>query len=588
MLNKNKNKINNNNNNNESKERGIMLRLDKSGRLTECKVKDEDKVGKGSCCHIPGEQFILHKGEDEEQFYERNKEYINNLEYENAKENDKIKEEVPKEIYRAIINSHENPQLIVAGTGIGKSSIIHSILYDQMRDKNKNLINESIIVVPNNDLKKQFEKYGMIKENGYNIVSYQKLNEWKDALDENKEYNLGFDISICKSVSFDECHKVLAPEWSKACENLIISLSADCKIYGFTATPTRTDGRDASEFFGDPIYEISVEEAFERDCYNNPPDYITSTSDTVMNEKLKKLRKILDNSKYIVPIELRNKLKDFEASAPDIEKEQSEIILSAADKLMCDNNRGIKAIVFCSSVADVKESKEAYEKLLIDKYGAENVETLEYISGKDKFSSKQQDIWDRFSNDSKHPEKGKIQIVYSIQKFDEGFHIDDIDMAIRRKPTESGIVSKQEDGRMLGRRKTKGVILDFAGSIRKEGSLDWERIANHVRKSEHYGYREILHDRGKERYIAFKELEKEIMSYSSSALIEHNGEYLTPATFAKKFNLNSEDKNMNKYRLKIIRIYIENGFTVDEILKKRYAIENYYGGFVDGVDNISY
>ena len=182
-----------------------VVRLDKSSRFTPCEAFEKN-VGKPPCVHLVGKEYLLSSWSSEDEFFNNkdNSKLLNNLAREAAKNNLKIKEEVPTEIVEAINeNKDEKFNLIVAATGVGKSSIIHSAMYDDMRDEEGNLVNEGIIIVPRNELKGQFEKYGMHKRNGFNIITYQTLLEWQKAKEDGEVYNLGLDISNCHSISLN-------------------------------------------------------------------------------------------------------------------------------------------------------------------------------------------------------------------------------------------------------------------------------------------------------------------------------------------------------------------------------------------------
>lgn len=190
----------------KSPSKSIIKRLDKFGRFTPCSASEENVGRIASCPHLKGEEYLLSSWASEEDFFsdENNHELINNLARESAKENSKIKEEVPSEIMTSIQqNKDQKFKLIVAGTGIGKSAIIHSAMYDDIKDENGELICEGIIVVPRNELKEQFEKYGMHKRNGFNIITYQTLLEWQRAKEDGEEHDLGFDVPNCHSISLN-------------------------------------------------------------------------------------------------------------------------------------------------------------------------------------------------------------------------------------------------------------------------------------------------------------------------------------------------------------------------------------------------
>jgi len=80
----------------KSSSKSITKRLDKFGRFTPCSASEEN-VGRIGCPHLKGEEYLLSSWASEEDFFsdENNHELIKNLARKSAKENSKIKEEVP-------------------------------------------------------------------------------------------------------------------------------------------------------------------------------------------------------------------------------------------------------------------------------------------------------------------------------------------------------------------------------------------------------------------------------------------------------------------------------------------------------------
>ena len=71
--------------------------------------------------------------------------------------------------------------------------------------------------------------------------------------------------------------------------------------------------------------------------------------------------------------------------------------------------------------------------------------------------------------------EGQLQVIFSVDMFNEGVDVPNVDMVLFLRPTESPIVFLQQLGR--GLRKSKGkeylTVLDFIGNYRQAGKAPW-------------------------------------------------------------------------------------------------------------------
>ena len=87
---------------------------------------------------------------------------------------------------------------------------------------------------------------------------------------------------------------------------------------------------------------------------------------------------------------------------------------------------------------------------------------------------------------------GKLQVIFSVDLFNEGLDIPDVDTLLLLRPTASATVFIQQLGRGLRRTETKAVltVLDFIGQHRREfrfenqfralTNLTRKRLLNHI------------------------------------------------------------------------------------------------------------
>ena len=115
----------------------------------------------------------------------------------------------------------------------------------------------------------------------------------------------------------------------------------------------------------------------------------------------------------------------------------------------------MKGLVFCSS------KKEAY--VLSEKFREYGYETLA-LTGEDN-QEKRESAIERLATDDR---QDKLDYIFTVDIFNEGVDIPEINQIIMLRPTESPIVFIQQLGR--GLRKADGkefvVILDFIGNYK--------------------------------------------------------------------------------------------------------------------------
>jgi superfamily II DNA or RNA helicase len=207
-------------------------------------------------------------------------------------------------------------------------------------------------------------------------------------------------------------------------------------MLGMTATPDRTDRKDIFELFDyNKAYEIPLSEVVERG-YLVPFTYIGLTDDVDYT----KIR--YQNNRY--------RVDDLERQL--IIPERNKAILDAY--LEPAKGAGDKAIGFCVSIAHANRMAEYFIE--------HGVAAAAVYSGKPD----RDEVITRFRND-------ELQIVFTVDLFNEGMDFPNIRVLLFLRPTESKTIFLQQLGRglRLCSGKDRLRVLDFIGNYKRANQI---------------------------------------------------------------------------------------------------------------------
>jgi len=253
-------------------------------------------------------------------------------------------------------------------------------------------------------------------------------------------------------IVIDEFHHAAAGNYQSIIDYFIPEF-----LLGITATPERLDNKDVFAICDYNVaYEVRLKAAIEKG-WLVPFRYYGIFDET-------------DYSK----ISMRNGKYD------ETELEKALMINNRADLVLNHYRkyRTARALGFCSSIR--------HAEFMAGHFKANGVKACTVNSGEQG-----ENAVDRKEALSKLA-KGEMQVVFSVDIFNEGVDIPNIDLVMFLRPTESPTVFIQQLGRGLRKAKDKKYlnVLDFIGNYRKANLIPFLLAGSHneVRKTGKAGY----------------------------------------------------------------------------------------------------
>ena len=329
---------------------------------------------------------------------------------------------------RTLIKRGEDKAILVSATGTGKTYASAFAVKDFAPKRFLFLVHREQIAKQSVEAYKhvfdEHEKFGLLTGNskdygsGYLFSTIQTMS--KD------DVYTRFDRDYFDYIIVDEVHKAGANSYIK-----VLNYFEPKFTLGMTASPERTDGFNIYDLFDNNIaHEIRLQEALEEDLLC--PFHYFGISDVEFE----------DGS-------IDDDFQDFNLLASDRRVdyliEKSNFYGYSGDKR--------KALVFCS------RKKEA--EMLSEKFSERGYEST-VLTGDDS-QEKRRDAIDRLTDDD-----NSLEFIFTVDIFNEGVDIPEINQVLLVRPTESPIIFIQQLGRGLRKFKNKEyvVILDFIGNYK--------------------------------------------------------------------------------------------------------------------------
>lgn len=360
-------------------------------------------------------------------------------EYRKVKQKEEIKlpskQLIPNSMQQAFIsslrnirNSNESKALLISATGTGKTYASAFALQDQNPKKALFLVHrEQIAKQALQSYRNVFgdtKTFGLLSGNSKDInVDY--LFATMQTMSKKEVYS-SFDPNTFDTIIIDEAHRIGAKSYQE-----IMDYFKPKFWLGMSASPERTDDFDVYAAFDHNIaYEIRLQQALEENLlcpfhYFGITDFLTDGNET-----------------------------DFTDFNYLTSNQRVDYIIKQTNYYGYSGER-VKGLMFCSSK---KEAAALSERLNLRGY-----RTLA-LSGEDS-QEKREDAIDRLVSDTR---SDYLQYILTVDIFNEGVDIPEINQVVLLRPTQSPIVFVQQLGRGLRKSQDKEyvVILDFIGNYK--------------------------------------------------------------------------------------------------------------------------
>lgn len=321
--------------------------------------------------------------------------------------------------------------LVVMATGTGKTVVA---ALDYVRLRSQGTVDSVLFVAHRKEILEQslltFRQTLQDGSFGELLVDGQRPQEWKHVFASIQSLTrLTLEPDQFDMVIVDEFHHAEAATYSRLLDHLTPKV-----LLGLTATPERTDGADILHWFdgGKPAVELRLWEALERDLL--VPFHYFGIHDATDLSGLTWRR----GTGYDVS-ELTNLYTGHEARV-------AMIVKALTDKLA--NVRDMRAVGFCVSIK--------HAEFMADRFNQKGIPSIAVTSATERGEREQalRDLRDR-----------KVNAVFTVDLFNEGVDVPQIDTVLFLRPTESATVFLQQLGRGLRFAEDKPclTVLDFVG-----------------------------------------------------------------------------------------------------------------------------
>lgn len=344
------------------------------------------------------------------------------------------------EVERVVHGHHRN--LLVAATGTGKT-VVAALDYRRLAAGGQALPRLLFIAHRREILQQSLRIYREVLADanfGELYVDGRRPERWEHvfaSVQSLSAYGITqIPAAAYRVVVIDEFHHAEAKTYRRILDHLDPQ-----ELLALTATPERGDGLDVRSFFGGrTAAELRLWDALKADLLT--PFHYFAVADGMNMTRVDWKAGAYDTG------ELSNLLTGNDARA--------RIVLRAVRDKVADLT-AMKALAFC-----VSRDHARYMTRVYNDAGSQAVAVLGDTASDDRDAAVQ-DLRD-----------GTVQVIFTVDVFNEGIDIPAIDTVLFLRPTESPTVFLQQLGRGLRRAQNKAVLtaLDFVGQHRREFRFD--------------------------------------------------------------------------------------------------------------------
>lgn len=339
---------------------------------------------------------------------------------------------------KSLIDAGENKALLISATGTGKTYASAFALAELGYDRALYIVHREQIARRSMESFKNVLpgriKMGILSGNSKDLTADYVFSTMQTLSRPNVLESLDperFDVIV-----IDESHRVGADSYRKILDHFRPKF-----LLGMTATPERSDGYDIyTDFDHNIACEIRLKTALEEDMLC-PFNYFGVTDIVLENENGQDGKG------------LKNNEISFDRLVTD---RRIDFVIEQIEFYGYSGKR-VKGLVFCSRLEEAQTFSAEFNRR-----GYKTVS----LSGSDS-QEKRMEAVERLSSDD-IPADDQLDYIFSVDVFNEGIDIPEINQVVFLRPTQSPIIFVQQLGR--GLRKAKGkeyvVILDFIANYR--------------------------------------------------------------------------------------------------------------------------
>ncbi|MGH6653820.1 MAG: DUF3427 domain-containing protein [Actinocrinis sp.] len=341
------------------------------------------------------------------------------------------------DVQRLMHGLHRN--LVVAATGTGKT-VVAAFDYRNLRERLGGSPSLLFVAHRQEILEQSLSAFRQVladREFGELHVGQHKATLWRHVFASVQSLGVrgieAFAPDHFDVVVIDEFHHAAAPTYRR-----IIDYLRPTELLGLTATPERADGvRVQDEYFdGRVASEMRLWEALEADLLC-PFHYFGITDETDLTHVAWRAGHYDDAG--------------LEAALSD-NLVRDRLVFNTLRETV-GNLHGMRGLGFCVSVKHARHMAE---------FLTENGVAAMAVTG-DTPTDQRRDALRRLRD-------GSLNLIFTVDLFNEGLDIPDVDTLLLLRPTESSTIFLQQLGRGLRRAPDKAVltVLDYVGQYRAE------------------------------------------------------------------------------------------------------------------------
>lgn len=354
---------------------------------------------------------------------------------------------------------------ILRPTGFGKTVMMSQIASQFKYEK-------VLYVYPSEIVKKQAQRN--IPESKVTWCTYKALGNYHN----NVETLYSQIISKHDLIVFDEMHHMGAAQVKETVSKLLPLIDTSrIHIIGSTATPKRMDGYDVIDnFFDNCITSFYGLDNAIADGIIQKPVYVYSI-DGYRSMVSPLLKQIKDSSKYLLDEKAR---ADIRSSVSGLDKliNASNIISETLNKIYNKGTPSYMRFMVFYNTKDIleKRGQEVYKwfKEAFPNYTINQPHIVISGSGSAKAVAELAKLGKKSNT---------IDLIYSINMLNEGYHIDSITGIVLLRPTQSPTVYTQQVGRCLQVGVSHHpVIFDFVSNIKIQSLFDMSPVTSQKSK----------------------------------------------------------------------------------------------------------